>query len=156
LPIFIDQGESMGTTSKIKRVHLKISDEHKSVFLGIVFAEPDYKLSLTLNRYLNISLKNVTPVILDEESGEELVFSRFSDTSASPGLIYDLISNRSGKNFLFKKLKNIDYIFQIHDPENEINISNIAATLRDIEFITAVFNIDPELMKDKNLNHLIH
>jgi len=145
----------MGTTSKIKKVHLRINEDHESSFLGVVSAEPDYKLSLTLNRQLNISLKNVSPVIISDESGKELAFSRFSDTSASPHIFYDLISNRSGKNFLFKKLKNIDYIFQIYDPQNEIDISNIISILRDNEFITAVFNLDSDLIKDKNLNHLL-
>ena len=145
----------MGTTSKIKRVHLRINEDHESSFLGVVSAEPDYKLSLTLNKQLNISLKNVSPVIISDESDKELAFSRFSDTSASSHIIYDLISNRSGKNFLFKKLKNIDYIFQIYDPQNEIDISNIISILRDDEFITAVFNLDSDLIKDKNLNHLL-
>ncbi len=145
----------MGTRSKIKRVHLRINEDHESSFLGVVSAEPDYKLSLTLNRHLNISLRNVPSVIINDESGKELIFSRFSDISASPHLIYDLISNRSEKNFLLKKLKNIDYIFQIHDPQNEIDISNIVSILRDAEFITAVFNLEPDLIKDKNLFHLI-
>ncbi len=145
----------MGTTSKIKRVHLRINEDHESSFLGVVSAEPDYKLSLTLNKQLNISLKNVSPVIISDESDKELAFSRFSDTSASSHIIYDLTSNRSEKNFLFKKLKNIDYIFQIYDPQNEIDISNIISILRDDEFITAVFNLDSDLIKDKNLNHLL-
>ena len=55
----------------------------------------------------------------------ELNFSRFSDIKQSPDIIYNLISNSSGKNFLLKKLKNIDYIFQVHDSENEINIEAV-------------------------------
>jgi len=146
----------MRTTPKIRRVHLKICQNDESVLLGIVSAEPDYKLSLALNKNLKISLKNTHPVILNNESGNELTFSRFSDSSALHGLIYDLTSNRSGKNYFVKKLKNIDYIFQIHDPDNGININHIISTLRNAECITAVFNINPELIKDKNLNHLIH
>ncbi len=146
---------SMVTGSKIKRVHLKINEDLESFFLGVVSAEPDYKVSLTLNRHLNITLRNVSPVIINVESGKKLAFSRFSDTSTSPHLIYDLISNRSEKKFLFKKLKNIDYIFQIYDPQNETDIEHIVSILRDTEFISAVFNLDPDLMKDKKLNHLL-
>ncbi len=146
----------MRTTPKIKRLHLKISQNDESVLLGIVSAEPDYKLSLSLNKNLKISLKNSTPVIINNESGEEVIFSRFSDSSASQNLIYDLTSNRSGKNYLVRKLKNIDYIFRIHDPDNETNNNQIISTLRDAECITAVFNIAPESIKDRNLNHLIH
>lgn len=145
----------MGTRSKIRRVHLKINDDPISCFLGIVSAEPDYKLSLTLNKKLNITLKSVIPVVIETEPDKKLTFSRFSDTSSSPHLIYDLVSNRSDKDFLFNKLKNIDYILQIHDPQNEIDIEHIITILRDTEFISAVFNLDAGMIKNKNLNHLL-
>ena len=146
----------MRTASKIRRVHLKISQDDKSVLLGIVSAEPDYKLSLALNKNLKISLKNSSPVAVIDESGDEVTFSRFSDSAASDDLKYDLTSNRSGKSHLVKKLKNIDYIFRIHDPENETDVNQIISTLRDAEYITAVFNVDPASIKDKNLIQLIH
>jgi hypothetical protein len=145
----------MRSNPKIKRVQLIINQNNESVLVGIVSAEPDYKLSLTLNKKLNISLKSVSPVLLPDESGRELVFSRFSDTTASQGLSYDLTSNRCGKNFLIKKLKNIDYILHIHSPENEAGIERIISILRETESVTAVFNIDPNLLKDKNLHYLI-
>jgi hypothetical protein len=146
----------MKTTPKIKRVQLRINQNDESGFLGIVSSEPDYKLSRALNKKLKISLKNTSPVIINDEPDNEMTFSRFSDSSASQNLIYDLTSNRSGKNYLIRKLKNIDYIFRIHDPDNEININQVISTLRDAECITAVFIIDPVSIKDRNLNHLIH
>ena len=145
----------MGTRSKIKRVHLKINDDPESCFLGIVSAEPDYKLSLAINKKLNVTLKSDIPVIIETESDKKLTFSRFSDTTDSPHLIYDLVSNRSDKDFLLKKLKNIDYILQIFDPQNEIDIDHIISILRDTEYISAVFNLDTDMMKNKNLDHLL-
>ena len=90
----------MRSSPKIRRVQLIINQNTESVLVGIVSAEPDYKLSLILNRKLKTSLKNVTPVLITDESGTELQFSRFSDTTASPGPAFDLTSNRHGKNFL--------------------------------------------------------
>jgi hypothetical protein len=145
----------MGTTSKITRVQLKVNQGFESVLFGIVSAEPDYKLSLTLNRKLKIALKNVPPVTIPGNNSE-IIFSRFSDTTTSPGLICELVSNRSGKNVLLKKLRNIDYIFQVYDPENETDIAEIAASIRNTDHITAVFNLDPGAIKDKNLQYLIH
>ncbi len=145
----------MVTRSKIKRVHLKINEDPESSFLGVVSAEPDYKLSLSLNKHLNLALKSVSPVEIKTESSKKLTFSRFSDTSASPHLIYDLISNRSGKDFLIKKLSNIDYILQIYDPQNEIDIEHLVSILRNTEYISAVFSLDSDRMKDKNLNRLL-
>lgn len=145
----------MGTSSKITRVQLNVNQDFESVLLGIVSAEPDYKLCLALNRSLKISLKNASPVAVRDNT-EETTFSRFSDASSSPGLIYELISNRSGRNFFLKKLKNIDYFFHVSDLDKIINNDEIAAILRDTEHITAVFNLDPEKIKDKNLQYLIH
>jgi hypothetical protein len=144
----------MGYNQKTKRVQLIINQVNNYLLLGIVSAEPDYKLSLSLNNKFSIFLKNTTPVEVSDANQSMLVFSRFSDTSGSPDLLYNLISNRSGKQFLFKKLKNIDYIFQIQDSESEINISKITESLREIETVNAVFNIDIDTLKDKNLRYL--
>jgi hypothetical protein len=145
----------MGTIPKIKKVQLKVNQNFEFALLGIVSSEPDYKLSLTLNRKLKISLKNVSPLlILDGTS--EITFSRFSDNTTSPDLTYELVSNRSGKNILLKKLKNIDYILQVYDPDNETDTVKIVATLRNVNHITAVFNLDTGKIKDKNLQYLIH
>ena len=145
----------MRSGPKITRVQLKINQNNESVMVGIVSAEPDYKLSLTLNRKLNISLKNVSPVMVPDDSGSELAFTRFSDTSTSNGLTYSLTSNRCGKSFLIKKLKNIDFILHIHNPENETSIEKIITLLRGADSVTAVFNIDPNLLKDKNIHYII-
>jgi hypothetical protein len=145
----------MKTTQKIRRLQLKVNQNSESVLIGIVSSEPDYKLSLVLNKKLKIGLKHISPIILPDESGSDMTFSRFSDSAASHDITFELISNRYGKYFLLKKLKNIDYIFQIHDPENETNTDNVMATLRDSECITAVFKIDCKSLKDKNLQYII-
>ncbi|MCX6255581.1 MAG: IPExxxVDY family protein [Bacteroidia bacterium] len=144
----------MKSIQKVTRVKLKINQNNDSILLGLVSAEPDYKLSLTLNKQFRISLKNILPVKLIDNDGSELVFSRFSDTSGSPDIIFSLIANRFGKHFLLRKLINIDYIFQIQDSDNGNNINHITAKLRETNTITAVFNIDMKTIKDKNLQYL--
>jgi hypothetical protein len=146
----------MKATPKIKRVRLKVTRKVDSVLVGIVSSEPDYKLSLSLNRKFNISLKNSDPVVCLADSGQEMIFSRFSDSSASQDLGYDLTSNRCGKNFLLKKLKNIDYLLHVHNIGNEANTDQIISLLKNTEFVTAVFNIEPDSLKDKNLRYIIH
>ena len=141
----------MRTTPKIRRVQLKVNQGDESVFLGIVSAEPDYKLSLALNKNLKISLRNDLPITIYDDSGNEATFSRFSGTSESNNFAYNLTSNRSGKHYLVKKLKNIDFILRIHDPDNEINVDQTVEIIRNIECITAVFNINSGSIKDKNL-----
>lgn len=145
----------MGIIPKIKKVQLKVNQNFESALFGIVSSEPDYKLSLTINRKLKIALRNVSPLLIPD-STSEITFSRFSDNTTSSDLTYELVSNRSGKNILLKKLKNIDYILQVYDPDNETDTGKIVAILRNIDHITAVFNLDPGKIKDKNLQYLIH
>jgi hypothetical protein len=139
---------------KITRVQLKTNHDGELIMLGLVSSEPDYKMSLSINKRFRISLKNAAQVKLNDSAGEELAFSRFSDFSRSPDMVFSLVSNRSGKNFLIKKLRNIDYIFIIHNDENDSNIEEITARLREIEAVNAVFNIDLNIFRDKNLHYL--
>jgi hypothetical protein len=145
----------MRTIPKITKVQLKVNQNYESALLGIVSAEPDYKLSLAINRNLTISLRNASPVVIPDSTSEKS-FSRFSDTKTSHGPVFELISNHSGKNILLKKLKNIDFILRIYDPDNETDTGKISASLRSIDHVTAVFSLDPGTIKDKNLQYLIH
>ena len=144
----------MKSAQKITRVQLKINQEDEIFLLGIVSAEPDYKLSLSINKKFRISLKNISPIKITDDAGYELVFSRFSDISGSPGIMYTLISNRSSKYFLLKKLKNVDYIFLLHTSEDESDTDRISSAVREIESVNAVFIVDIKSLKDKKLQYL--
>jgi hypothetical protein len=145
----------MKSVQKVTRIQLKTNHKDELILLGVVSADPDYKLSLTINKKFSISLKNISPLRITDSFGSESTFSRFTDTSRSPDIIFSLVSNRSGNNYLFKKMKNVDYIFQIQETENGKNINQITASLREIESVNAVFGIDLNTFKDKNLQYLI-
>lgn len=141
---------------KVTRVQLRIAQEDDNILLGIVSAEPDYRLSLALNRKLGISLRGSEPVITEDKATPCESHSRFSDTSTSPELIYSLVSNRCGNSFLIRKLKNIDYIFAVHDPEHQADKDRLISDIKETDSVTAVFAIDLNSIKDKNIKHLIH
>ena len=144
----------MKSTQKITRVKLDIDQNNEFILLGLVSAEPDYKLSLSLNNKFSISLKNISPLRLSGEDKSEHTFSRFSNNDDRQDLIFVLVSNRSDKNYLLSKLKNIDYLLQIQIAEKEANLTLITSYLREIDTITAVFNINMNTLKDKNLHYL--
>jgi len=146
----------MRSPRRITRMQLSINEENELVMFGIVSTDPDYKLSLSLNKKLHISLKRISVIEFRDDTDSEQIFSRFSDSSGAPDLIFDLVSNRSGKNFLLKKLKNIDFIFQVYDPGGTYDINQLVTLLREIETVTAVFNMDIKALKDKNLKFLSH
>ena len=141
-------------TPKVTRVKLNIEQNNDYILLGLVSAEPDYKLSLSLNKKFGISLKNISPLSLIGNEKVDITFSRFSNNDDHLDLMFNLISNRSGKIYLLSKLKNIDYILQIQISEKEADINNITSRLREVDTVTLVFNIDINTIKDKNLHYL--
>ena len=141
---------------KITRIQLKTIPAEEVSLIGIVSSEPDYKLSLVLNKKLKISLKNITPVTITGSNGNQLSFSRFSWLNSSTDESFNLVSNRNGSNFLLKNLRNVDYILQIREPGQNNNIEHLTTTLKTIESITALFIIDSKSIKDKYLQYLIH
>jgi len=145
----------MKNSQKITRIHLSVNDQDIPVIIGLVSHDPDYKLSLKLNRKLDISLKNIDPVIFQDDEGKIFQFSKFSGSSLAQNSGFQLVSNRVGKNFLLKRLINIDYLLLIQDPEKNLKQESIISQIREIESITGVFNIDIKTLKDKNLRYLI-
>lgn len=143
----------MRSAQKITRVQLEVSQNTDPSLLGIVSPEPDYKLSLAINRKLRISLKSGIPITI-EAGNSEHSFSRFSFTPVMGIITYDLFSNRSRSEFLLKKLKNVDYILSIHGAGSIDFIETLAGKIRKIELVTAVFVLETNAVNDKNLKYL--
>ncbi|HEX2920626.1 MAG TPA: IPExxxVDY family protein [Bacteroidales bacterium] len=142
----------MKNAKKITRLHLDSSSSEEFIVIGLVSSEPDYKLSLAINRKFGISLKNTTALKSPEGSDE---YSRFATVNSS-GISYSLVANKSEKNLLFKKLKNIDFLFIVHDPDNMTRREEIVSSVRQTDFINGVFYIDQSLMKENKFQLLIH
>jgi hypothetical protein len=142
----------MMNARKVTRVKLQIDRMDYSCLIGLVSADPDYKLSLAINRKLGLSLKNTDPLQIKGGFGTELIFSRFSDTHGPSERIISLVSNRSGQNFLIRRLKNIDYLLHVFDPDDEVFVNNVISGLKEIPSVTAVFRLEPDKIRDKNLD----
>jgi hypothetical protein len=92
--------------------------------------------------------------VLPGDNNSEQTFSRFSNCVAPSDLTFSLISNRTGKNFLLNKLKNVDYLLLIQNSERNTDLNKLTLSLREIKTITAIFNIDLNTIKEKNLHYL--
>jgi hypothetical protein len=143
----------MKSSQKVKKLKLNIEQDNDYLLLGLVSAEPDYKLSLSLNKKFGISLKNIAPLVLPDNNSEQ-TFSRFSNCDEPSDLTFSLISNRTGKNFLLNKLRNVDYILLIQNSERNTDLNKLTLSLREIKTVTAIFNIDLNTIKEKNLHYL--
>ncbi|MGB8492316.1 MAG: IPExxxVDY family protein [Bacteroidales bacterium] len=144
----------MKKSRKITRIELLPIDHGDVTIIGIVSSDPHYKLSLRLNRKLNINLRSNTPVVIPGSDGSEN-FTRFSDSTADSGHVFHLISNRSDKNFLIKKLRNIDYLLVIPELRIHFEKATMIAGIRELDTITAVFDIDHKSLNDRNFIYVI-
>ena len=145
----------MKSTRKKTKVPLHFTATDNAVILGIVANEPDYKLSLLINKEIRISLKSHPPIEFTDDKGQNLTFSKFSDSSGSPDLLYSLISNKSDNSYLIKKLKSYDYLFLIQDSNDDFNPALITQKLKESGIFRAVFLIDQNDVNDKYLHYLI-
>ncbi len=146
----------MKESTKIRRLTLNPAGKYEWILFGLVTAEPDYRVSLALNKKLGTTLCSTTPLTIHDDNETKLMFSKFSSSSGAAGMICDLISNRSGKSWLIRKMKNIDYFFVIYDIIEDAEISNLLSDLRETDCINAAFIIEPGIIKDKNMKYLFH
>ena len=136
----------MGNPSKITRVSIPAGNEEPFVFFGIVTSEPDYTISLRINKKAGISLRHSKDEVAVRSGSEIIPFQKF----VTPDHNYALVSNRSGKHFLLAKPGKIDLIFSARDA-NKANSEVLATLLRTVQGITAVFVFESSDIRDRNI-----
>jgi hypothetical protein len=141
----------MSPAGKITKHIIKTEDTPAFLLMGIVSTEPDYRLSVMLNRHLGIDLRK-KPEEITEISGEKT--HSYSVFTTAP-LTFSLISNRSMGGTLLRKLRNIDFLLQIHGTPDRKQAEKLAASLRGIPEVTAVFLFDSRDLGDKNIALLV-
>ena len=133
---------------------MPVSKQDIPAMIGISTSDQDYRLTLRLNKKLNISLRNTESVSFKDKSGIVLFFSRFSYSSEADHLTIQLISNRYEQSYLLRKLVNIDYLILIHDPSENYDKEKLLTALRELESVTGAFLIELAQVKDRNIKYL--
>ncbi len=128
----------MKSGTKITRIKLDEGDnEIDYMIFGIVSAEPDYKISIAINKKLNISLKK--SISYELNGNREITFSRFIDCSGMPENSSVLVSNKSGDRFLSKKYSRIDYFLKLPSSIRMKEAGKLLSGLRETSGVVAVF-----------------
>jgi hypothetical protein len=141
----------MTARGKITR-HTIVSEETPAFwFLGVVSSEPDYRLSVMMNRGLGIDLRKCHDDIIISTKSEKKVFTRFA--SVNPALT--LVSNHGKGSILIPKLKNIDFLLIISGQHDRNKADELAGIIRKIPEVTAVFLLDSSEIGDRNLSLLV-
>ncbi len=140
----------MNSSPKITRLTIGSVKSEPFCFLGIVTSEPDYTISLRINKKTGIALHHSDEEIISGTEGDRVTFSLFTTPDSS----HALVANKYEKKFLISKLNKIDFLF-ITRPGNNSDFAGLAKILRSIEGITAVFVFNSAEVKDRNID-LIH
>lgn len=141
----------MSTGGKITRHTIPGEERQEFFFLGVVSAEPDYRLSVLINKHLGTDLRKCDDEIAVQSDPGKPSFSRF--TTVPPGL--SLVSNRSEGHILVRKLKKIDFFLLFCKQTERQKTEELATNLREIPEITAVFVLDSRKITDRNLPLLV-
>lgn len=140
----------MNRGKKITRHIIPAVDVPHFLFLGIVSAEPDYRISVMLNRRLGAGLrkcdKDVTTVA---ESGEHRFSCFVSETPA-----VTLVSNHGEGGILLHKLRKIDFFLVIAGAPDQNRAEGLAKSVREIPGVTAVFIFSSRSVNDRNVSLL--
>jgi hypothetical protein len=141
----------MTREKKITRHTIESGEPQPFIFLGVVSAEPDYRLSVMINRHLGTNLRKCREEIIISSASTTSSFARFT----TDDLAFTLVSNRNSGNFLLRKLKNIDFII-IPGRTPDLNATEkLLSSLREIPEITAVFLFNSRDYNDRNLSLLL-
>ena len=140
----------MTREKKITRHIIPAEDVQPFLFLGIVSAEPDYRISVMLNRHLGTGLRKCdSDITAVTESGKHRFSCFVSDAPA-----FSLISNHCEGNILIRKLRKIDFLMVIGGAPDEKSAESLATTIRKIAGVTAVFLFSSRTVNDRNISLL--
>ena len=130
---------------------IKISEEDKFDFIliGIICNHRDYRLSMVLNKKLEINLsKQDDYSVFNNKRMEDQVFSFYEYVNEEDDR-YNLISNKSQKGFLLPEQNQIDYLFIFHQIRMRPDEQELISTLKEIPIILGAYKLDATKLKSR-------
>jgi len=141
----------MNREKKITRHIIPNEDLPQFLFLGIVSSEPDYRLSVMINRHLGAGLRKCdNDVTAVTESGEHHFSCFVSDMPA-----FSLVSNHGEGSILIRKLRKIDFFLVISGAPDQKRAESLANSIREIPEVTAVFIFNSRTVNDRNVSLMV-
>jgi len=121
---------------------IKLSVNREFQLIGIVSDLSSHKLSWLINSNIGLKLSQLDDIIIKNINNvEQQNFSCYGFDSIN-GITYNLISNKTNNGILIKKLKNIDFLFQIEPKVPKIKKNKLVEQLKKIDSIISILEID--------------
>ncbi|WP_136667308.1 IPExxxVDY family protein [Flavobacterium sp. H122] len=153
----------------IHKLQLEEFDQVDYDLIAIHTTLEDYRIAFKINQHLGILLSKNENEITFEINKQPAFFSRFTFDDEEAMMTWDLIQNKqeielpiiTQNTSLFEEtstvkqinlvtdLKKADFVLKIEHDE-QIDIKDIISKLKKIDFITTVYEVDPNEIKSKN------
>lgn len=145
------------------KTKLLLEYDYDFLLIGIIARVPDYKLSWSLNRTLEIGLIKEENMELKAESkantngltlgfSEEIIspsFSFYRYENEDTRVLYTLVSNRSMSSLLIKEEQSVDFFLIIGGMFDEVDLVDLLNNIRGDKTVMTAFEIDPNQLKSK-------
>jgi len=131
-----------------KKIKIQLEETFDFQLIGLVTAEPIYKVSWQINAQFHILLKEANPVQVYHNK-KQLVqeFSRFTFKTPD-NLHYHLIHNKGTQGLFIEEQKQIDYWLMIED--KTLELKHLLTKLKNMKNISLALKIEPGSLKSKN------
>lgn len=136
----------------MKKTKLLIDYDFGFILIGITTTSKDYKLAWILNKRLQFNLSKQEDLHLPFEKGQDLTLSHYLFTTDF--IQVHLVKNKSVSDvattaFLVPELNHFDYFLKIEEEGEQIQLSELLQTLRSVEYIQLVQQVDINKLKSK-------
>lgn len=133
---------------KKQTLKLKVDESVNYRLIGISSHENDYRLVWSINSLLKMQFIRVENLIVhNQKLKTDLEFGRYCFNDEHKYLKYYLISNRCPDGFLFREIKNFDFLIQIVGEINEAELQEFSRNIKAVEVISATFVLDAAKLK---------
>jgi transcription initiation factor IIF auxiliary subunit len=135
--------------SRITKNYISLTDEQKFDFIliGILCEKKDYRISMELNKKLEINLsKEDEYTVFNSKRMEDKSFSFYEYTTEEDDR-FNLISNKSQKGFLLPELNQIDYLFVVRLSRMALEENEIINAIKEIPIVLGAYKLEASQLK---------
>lgn len=144
------------------KTKLLLEYDYDFLLIGIISPYPDYKLSWSLNKTLEIDLQREEDMVLPSMEGKDKgltlgfdeqveipTFAFFKYDNEDLHLMYTLVANHSKSALLIKEEQRVDFFLIIGGSYDEIDIEQLLQQVKSDKHVITAFEIDPNRLKSK-------
>lgn len=132
-----------------KVLKLDFEGDFEFALAGMLCGYKDYRLCFELNLALNLNFERNDDISLSAGRPGSSTRHSYYSFNGPDNEVYHILSNRDKGNtgFYIPEMKNVDYFLLITGASPSFDVSMIISTIRNIEIISGIYEINPKELK---------